>query len=171
MTDILHAPPRYDADSPLAYLLGLVEPALDVPEEQDQRRDAETTAAYAVHTEYGASLAQVLASDHWTGYPAISDGNQRFEASAVAWLDGGLWLHHTQRITERDGARDVLTLIAPCTCGRAYVDFGFDTEDHLMEILSELKATSGRSPHDEKNPLDCSSITATPLYGTADTWQ
>ncbi|MET7855573.1 hypothetical protein ABZT48_47440 [Streptomyces avermitilis] len=70
---------------------------------------------------------------------------------------GGLWLHHTLRITETDGASDVLTLIVPCTCGRGYVDITLDTEDVLMEVLAELRPTNGRSPFIDCL-LDCASV-------------
>lgn len=32
----------------------------------------------------------------------------------MAWLDGGLWLHHTLRISEADSWIEILTLIVPC---------------------------------------------------------
>ncbi|MEU1536006.1 hypothetical protein [Streptomyces fagopyri] len=89
-------------------------------------------------------------------------GSRRWEASAVARLDGGLWLHHTLRITGRDGAQDVLTLVVPCTCGRGYIDMVLDSEGDLMEILAELRPTHGLSPHNDKVPLDCHSVTTTP---------
>ncbi|GDY80593.1 hypothetical protein SAV31267_100780 [Streptomyces avermitilis] len=58
-------------------------------------------------------------------YPAVREsGGRQWEASAVAWLAGGLWLHHTLRITKADGASDVRMLIVPGTCGRGrgYID-------------------------------------------------
>ncbi|MFH8470329.1 hypothetical protein [Streptomyces sp. NPDC017991] len=88
-------------------------------------------------------------------------GDRRFEASAVAFLGGGLWLHHTLRISEADGASDVLTLIVPCTCGRGYTDIGVDTEDDLIETLAELRPTYGRSLHDDSAP-DCHSVRPVP---------
>ncbi|MFJ3228996.1 hypothetical protein ACIPJS_37350 [Streptomyces sp. NPDC086783] len=81
----------------------------------------------------------------------------------MAWLDGGLWLPYLLRITEADGASDVVTLIVPCTCGRGYVDILLDAEDALMEILEELQPTHGRSPHTDVS--DCASVHAVPLIG------
>ncbi|MEU8952456.1 hypothetical protein [Streptomyces sp. NPDC048489] len=89
----------------------------------------------------------------------------------MAWLDGGLWLHHTLRITEDDGATDVLTLIVPCTCGRGDIDVRLDTEEDLMEVLSDLRPTAGLSPHSDRDPLDCGSVTAGPNIRTADAWR
>ncbi|WP_432190463.1 hypothetical protein [Streptomyces sp. Tue6028] len=98
----------------------------------------------------------------WQGYPALREpGGRQWEASAVAWLDGGLWLHHSLCITEREGTVDVLTLIAPCTCGRGYVDITLDSEHILMDILGDLRPTHGRFPHCEE-PLDCGSVHAAP---------
>ncbi|GHB68036.1 hypothetical protein GCM10010377_68690 [Streptomyces viridiviolaceus] len=162
MTEILALPTRpYAADSPLAYLLDLAAEA-GVPSEEEQRDDAETTAAHHVYSAYPHSLAQVVEAMDWRGYPALRpDGYKDFEPSAVAWLDGGLWLHHTLHITEADGAQDVLTLIVPCTCGRGYADIRLDTEDDLLEILADLRPTHGRSPHTD-TPLDCGSIHPAP---------
>jgi hypothetical protein len=165
MTEILHAPaPSYSADSPLAYLLELADQAGGAPTEEEQRDDAETAAAHHVYNAYGYSLAQILDAMSWQGYPAVHEsGRQRWEASAVAWLDGGLWLHHTLHITEADGASDVLTLIVPCTCNRGYVDILLDSEDDLMEFLGELRPTHGRSPHTDLS--DCASVSAVPPIG------
>ncbi|MFJ3229240.1 hypothetical protein ACIPJS_38650 [Streptomyces sp. NPDC086783] len=162
MTATLHTPARsYAADSPLAYLLDLANDTAG-PSEDEQRDEAETAAAHHVYHSYGYSLAQVVDAVAWQGYPAVhEDGHRRWEASAVAWLDGGLWLHHTLRVTETDGAIDVLTLIVPCTCGRGYVDITLDSEDVLMEILPELRPTHGLSPHSDA-PVDCASVTAVP---------
>ncbi|MET8787981.1 hypothetical protein [Streptomyces sp. NPDC004589] len=157
----------YGADSPLAQLLQMAQAADDVPTEAEQRDDAETTAAHHVYNEYTETLGMVIDAEDWRGYPAVrADGLRSWEASAVAWLDGGLWLHHTLHISE-DGARDVLTLIVPCTCGRGYVDIQVDTETDLLAILAELGPTGGRSVH-EVGPLGCASVRpVAPLGG----WQ
>ncbi|MEV2235418.1 hypothetical protein AB0H69_43645 [Streptomyces phaeochromogenes] len=123
---------------------------------------AETAAAQHVFRAYAYSLAQAVEDMDWHGYPAVREhGARRWEASAVAWLDGGLWLHHTLRISEADGASDVLTLIVPCTCGRGYTDIVLDTEDVLLELLAELRPTHGLSLHDDRTP-DCHSVQAVP---------
>lgn len=54
-----------------------------------------------------------------------------------------------------------MTLIVPCTCARGYVDILLDTEDDLIELLSELRPTHGRSPHTD-TPVDCHSIRTAP---------
>ncbi|MFE2823480.1 hypothetical protein [Streptomyces sp. NPDC059271] len=124
---------------------------------------------------YTYSLAQAVDAAAWQGYPALNlDGRRRREACAVAWLDGGLWLHHTLRITEDDGAVDTLTLIVPCTCGRGYVDIGLDSEEVLMDMLLELRPTAGRSPHDDRVPLYCARVhaaTAAPHLGAVSAWR
>ncbi|MFI8234939.1 hypothetical protein ACIGDI_39710 [Streptomyces sp. NPDC085900] len=151
--------PAYAADSPLAVLLDLAAQATG-PDEDEQRDDAQTAAAHHIYQAYPHTFAVVLEVLDWQGYPAWTDDTgRRFEPSAVAWLDGGLWLHHTLHISEADGARDVLTLIVPCTCGHGYVDIHLDTEDALIDILDELRPTHGRSPHTD-TPVDCHSIPA-----------
>ncbi|WP_217236842.1 hypothetical protein [Streptomyces sp. AC555_RSS877] len=164
MTETLtHLTRPYAPDSPLAYLLDLAADA-DGPSEDEQRDDAQTTAAHHIYQDYPHTLAHVLEVTDWQGYPAWegADG-RRFEPSAMAWLDGGLWLHHTLHISETDGARDVLTLIVPCTCGRGYIDVLLDTEDDLIELLSELRPTHGRSPHTD-TPVDCHSVRTAPTF-------
>ncbi|MBQ0855735.1 hypothetical protein J8N05_47125 (plasmid) [Streptomyces sp. BH-SS-21] len=163
MDPVLHTPARpYEPDSPLAYLMEIAAAAVDEEPEDEQRDGAETGAAHHVYAAYAYSLAQAVDSAVWQGYPCVREhGARRFEASAVALLGGGLWLHHTLRVTEADGAHDVLTLIAPCTCGRGYADITIDTEDVLMEILAELKPTYGRSLHDDQAP-DCHSVQQAP---------
>ncbi|WP_415939997.1 hypothetical protein [Streptomyces sp. 039-1] len=169
MTETLQNPLRpFGADSPIAHLLDLADQMGEPPTDQEQRDDAEVAAAHHVYNEFGFSLARVLDADDWTGYPAVSDHGTRWQASAVAWLDGGLWLHHTVRIPEVGPGSDILTLVVPCTCGRGYVDYGFKTEDDLLETFAELKATAGRSPHDDKHPLDCTSVTALTHTRSAD---
>ncbi|WAU78327.1 hypothetical protein O1Q96_00310 (plasmid) [Streptomyces sp. Qhu-G9] len=155
MPDTLTSPARaYAADSPLAHLLDMAQ-AFDAPDADEQREDAVTTAAHHVYTAYPDTLATVVDALDWQGHPALpgtGTGAGPFEPSAVAWLDGGLWLHHTLRISEDDGARDVLTLIVPCTCGHGYTDIVLDTEDVLMELLAELRPTHGLSLHDDRTP-------------------
>jgi hypothetical protein len=72
-----------------------------------------------------------------------------------------MWLHHTLRSTENDGVTDVLTLIAPCTCGRGYTDITLDFEDMLLGVLTELRPTHGQSVH-HSALLDCASVPAAP---------
>ncbi|MGY4983776.1 hypothetical protein ACWCYL_42800 [Streptomyces sp. 900105755] len=155
----------YASDSPLAVLLALATDTVG-PDETEQREDAETAAAHHVYNAYAHTLASVVDACDWQGYPSVTltDG-RRLEPSAVAWLDGGAWLHHTLRITVDDGAFDALTLVVPCTCGRGYVDILLDTEDALIEILTELAPTHGRSPHITDAAVDCHSISTAPaLY-------
>ncbi|MEU1193553.1 hypothetical protein [Streptomyces sp. NPDC005859] len=149
----------YGPDSPLAFLLEVAADACS-PDESEQREDAETAAAHHTYAAYPQTLAQAVEAAHWLGSPAMDRGGRRFEPSAVAWLDGGLWLHHTLRITERDGAADVLTLVVPCTCGR-YTDITLDGEEMLLELLAELAPTHGRSVHDD-SAADCRSIPVVP---------
>ena len=166
MADTLHptASP-YDPHSPLAYLMEIAAAAADEAAEQDERDAAETSAAHLVYRTYTYSLAQALDSEAWQGYPIVREhGTRRFEASAVAFLGGGLWLHHTLRISEADGASDVLTLIVPCTCERGYTDITVDTEEVLIEMLAELRPTYGRSLHDDRMP-DCHSVQPLPRLG------
>lgn len=87
------------------------------------------------------TVGRALEHDAWTGYPALR--NEAIAPSAVAYLDGGLWLHHT--ITHDADYRDVLTLIVPCTCGRGYAALQLENESDLLEVLDELRTTAGRS--------------------------
>ncbi|MFJ6393944.1 hypothetical protein ACIQJT_40935 [Streptomyces sp. NPDC091972] len=156
MHDTLTAVTRpYGADSPLAHLLDMVQ-AVGQPTADEQREDAVTTAAHYVYKAYPDTLGRVLEAMDWTGYPALHCHGFSFEPAATAWLDGGLWLHHTLRLSE-NGAFDVLTLIVPCTCGAGYSDIVLDSEDMLIEILAELRPTHGRSVHDESLG-DCRSV-------------
>ncbi|MFJ4633898.1 hypothetical protein [Streptomyces sp. NPDC088847] len=159
----------YAADSPLAFLLDLAADASG-PDETEQRDNAETAAAHYVYRAYTYSLAQVVEAMDWQGYPSYTgaDGH-RHEPAAVAWLDGGAWLHHTLRLSEADGAVDVLTMVVPCTCGR-YTDITLDGEEVLLEVLAELAPTRGRSVHDEKAG-DCRSVPAVPLTTLARAWR
>ncbi|MFI0515813.1 hypothetical protein ACH3Y9_40530 [Streptomyces sp. WSLK1-5] len=158
MHDTLTVAPRpYAADSPLAHLLDMAQ-AIGQPTEDEQREDAVTAAAHYIYNTYPSTLGTVLDVMDWTGHPALRDPGFSYEPCAMAWLDGGLWLHHTLRITE-DGAVDVLTLIVPCTCGHGYTDIVLDSEDMLIEILAELRPTHGKSVHDESLG-DCRSVRA-----------
>ncbi|MFF1446135.1 hypothetical protein [Streptomyces sp. NPDC058295] len=149
----------YAADSPLAFLLEIAADACG-PSESEQREDAETAAAHHTYAAYPQTLAQAVEAANWHGAPATDSHGRRVEPSAVAWLDGGLWLHHTLRITEHDGAADVLTLVVPCTCG-CYTDITLDGEEML---LAELAPTHGRSVHDDRAG-DCRSVPAVPPVG------
>ncbi|MEV5902849.1 hypothetical protein [Streptomyces sp. NPDC052127] len=159
MPDITTARP-YAPGSPLAFLLEMAADAYG-PNETEQREDAETAAAHHIYAAYPQTLAQAVEAADWQGSPATERGGQHFKPSAVAWLDGGLWLHHTLRISEYDGAADVLTLVVPCTCGR-YTGITLDGEEMLLEVLAELAPTHGRSVHDD-TAADCRSILAAPL--------
>ncbi|WP_331730811.1 hypothetical protein OG933_45195 (plasmid) [Streptomyces sp. NBC_00016] len=145
----------YGPDSPLAFLLEVAADAYG-PDESEQREDAETAAAHHTYAAYPQTLAQAVEAAHWQGAAATDSGGRRVEPSAVAWLDGGLWLHHTLRITEYDGAADLLTLVVPCTCGH-YTNITLDGEEMLLELLAELAPTHGRSMHDD-TVGDCRSI-------------
>ncbi|MEU9438390.1 hypothetical protein [Streptomyces sp. NPDC048252] len=154
MPDTTTARP-YAPGSPLAFLLEVAADACGL-DEGEQREDAETAAAHHTYAAYPQTLAQAVDVADWQGAAATDSGGHRVEPSAVAWLDGGLWLHHTLRITEHDGAADVLTLIVPCTCGR-YTDITLDGEEMLLELLAELAPTHGRSVHDD-TVGDCRSV-------------
>ncbi|MDL5206538.1 hypothetical protein [Streptomyces sp. ALI-76-A] len=132
--------------------------AVGAPTADEECEDAVTAAAHHVYTAYPDTLATVLEAMDWHGYPALrAAGTGSYEPSAVAWLDGGVWLHHTLRLSERDGASDILTLVVPCTCGRGYIDIVLDGEEMLLEILNELRPTDGRSVHDAVSG-DCRSV-------------
>lgn len=157
MHDTLTATPRpYAADSPVAHLLDMAE-GIGQPTEDEQCEDAVTAAAHYVYNAYPDTLGTVLDAMDWTGHPALHSAGFAFEPAATAWLDGGLWLHHTLRISEADGAVDVLTLIVPCTCGHGYTDIVLDSEDMLIEILAELRPTHGKSVHDDSHD-DCRTV-------------
>ncbi|MFD5572765.1 hypothetical protein [Streptomyces cadmiisoli] len=159
MTDTLLTPIArpYAADSPLAHLLDMAH-AADIPDADEQRDDAETAAAHHVYEQYTDTIGTVIEAGEWTGYPALRPERCRgYEPSAVVWLGGGLWLHHTVHVSE-DGARDALTLIAPCDCGSGYVDFLIDTETDLLAILADLRPTDGRVSHFTQALLGCGSI-------------
>ncbi|MFE9348005.1 hypothetical protein [Streptomyces olivaceus] len=153
MTNILETAviPALDDASPLARLFAMISER-DAHTEAEQRDDAETAAAQHVYTQYGATLGQVLYDEDWSGRIAVKDN--RLEASAVAWLEGGLWLHHTLDISEYDGAHDVLTLLVPCACDSGYIAFHLENEEDLLEILTDLRRTRGRVPHQHD---DCAS--------------
>jgi len=147
VTDTLTTPaaPPYEADSPLAELFDIAQ-AVGVPTDDEQRDNAETAAAHHVWNQYADTFGRALNDDNWVGRPALKPNG--LEPSAIIPLGGGLWLHHTLDISERDGARDVLTLLAPCNCGRGYLGYELDGEDDLLQILTDLRRTSGRVTHD-----------------------
>ncbi|MFD9285717.1 hypothetical protein ACFWD7_52630 [Streptomyces mirabilis] len=150
MTETLTPPTTAGADSPLALLFDIAREIGTVGEDE-QRDDAKTAALDHTWSRYPDTLGKVLSDDDWSGRPALAGAG--LEQSAVAYLDGGLWLHHS---SDGDQERDVLTLIAPCTCGNGYVDTVLDGEWDLLEVLTELRATSGRFPHNSDRP-DCDS--------------
>ncbi|MGW1364550.1 hypothetical protein ACWCQP_44995 [Streptomyces chartreusis] len=151
MTETLTPPTvAAGADSPLALLFDI---ALEIGTqgEDEQRDDAQTAALDHVWTAYPDTLGKALDTDDWSGQPALDGAG--LEPSAVAYLDGGLWLHHS---SDGDQERDVLTLIAPCTCGTGYIDTVLDGERDLLQVLTDLRATGGRFPHNSNEP-DCDS--------------
>jgi hypothetical protein len=137
------------ADSPLALLFDI---ALEIGTqgEDEQREDAKTAALHYVWSAYPDTLGKAVDEDDWSGRPAVPG----VEPCAVAYLDGGWWLHHT---VDGDQERDVLTLIAPCTCQHGYVDTVLDGEWDLLEVLTDLRSTGGRFPHNSDRP-DCTSL-------------
>lgn len=144
------------ADSPLAVLFDIVATTARISEDEECD-GAEIAAADHVYRAYADTLGRVLEHDAWTGYPALRDN--AFEPGAVAYLGGGLWLHHT--ITNGADYHDVLTLIVPCPCGRGYVDPQLEDENDLLEVLEELRGTGGRSAHGgDTGGLYCDSTTA-----------
>ncbi|MEU1567983.1 hypothetical protein ABZ504_48055 [Streptomyces mirabilis] len=138
------------ADSPLALLFDIAL-EIGVQGEDEQREDAKTAALDHVWSHYPDTLGKAVDEDDWTGRPALPEAG--LEPCAVAYLDGGWWLHHT---ADGDQERDVLTLIAPCTCTNGYVDTALDGEWDLLEVLNDLRATGGRFPHNSDRP-DCHS--------------
>ncbi|MFK0112524.1 hypothetical protein [Streptomyces sp. NPDC091217] len=151
MTETLTPPTvAAGADSPLALLFDIAR-EIGVQGEDEQCDDAETAALDHVWNVYPDTLGKALDEDDWKGQPALSGAG--LEPSAVAYLDGGLWLHHS---SDGDKERDVLTLIAPCTCGTGYVDTALDGESDLLQVLNDLRATAGRFPHHNDRP-DCDS--------------
>ncbi|MFF0087831.1 hypothetical protein ACFYR1_50755 [Streptomyces canus] len=151
MTETLTPPAvAVGADSPLALLFDI---ALEIgtQSEDEQCEDAKTAALHHVWSRYPDTLGKAVDEDDWTGFPALPGAG--LEACAVAYLDGGWWLHHT---VDGDQEQEVLTLIAPCTCGDGYVDTVLDGEWDLLEVLTDLRATGGRFPHHSDRP-DCDS--------------
>ncbi|MFD9282122.1 hypothetical protein ACFWD7_33405 [Streptomyces mirabilis] len=148
------------ADSPLAVLFDLAL-AIGTVGEDVQRDDAETAALDHVWSVYPDTLGKVLDHDDWSGRPALAGAG--LEPCAVAYLDGSLWLHHS---SDGDQEQGVLTLIAPCTCGNGYVDTALDGEQDLLQVLNDLRATSGRFPHDSGWP-DCDSQRRLRAWGDA----
>jgi hypothetical protein len=148
------------ADSPLALLFDIAL-EIGVQGEDEQRDNAETAALDHVWNAYPDTLGKALDDDDWSGKAALAGAG--LEPSAVAYLDGGLWLHHS---SDGDQERDVLTLIAPCTCGNGYVDTVLDGESDLLQVLNDLRATAGRFPHDTDRP-DCDSQRRLRAWGDA----
>jgi hypothetical protein len=132
------------ADSPLAFLLNTAR-ELDTMTADDEREDAKTAALDHAWGRYPDTLGQALDEDDWTGYPKLAENE--LEPSAVAFLDGGLWLHF-------DSDQELLTLIVPCTCGRGYIDTALDNEADLLDLLKLLHPTHGRFQHNTSSP-DC----------------
>lgn len=161
MTETLTPPTiAAGADSPLALLFDI---ALEIGVQgaDEQRDNAETAALDHVWNAYPDTLGKALDDDDWSGRPALPEAV--LEPSAVAYLDGGLWLHHT---VDADQEQDVLTLVAPCTCGNGYVDTVLDGESDLLQVLTDLRATGGRFPHDSGWP-DCDSQHRLRAWGAA----
>ncbi|MFH8379030.1 hypothetical protein ACH4A7_36590 [Streptomyces cyaneofuscatus] len=142
LTPPLICPTGASPDSPLAVLFNIAATSARLTLEEE-RESAETTAADHVYTAYPDTLGQALDHDAWTGYPALRDN--AVQPSAVAHLDGGLWLHHT--ITSDADYRDALTLLVPCTCGHGYVESLLEDETDLLELLQELRPTGGHAVH------------------------
>ncbi|PVC80774.1 hypothetical protein DBP19_35370 [Streptomyces sp. CS090A] len=142
LTPPLTCPTGASPDSPLAVLFSIAATSGRLTLEEE-RESAETTAADHVYTAYPDTLGQAVDHDAWTGYPALRDN--AVQPSAVAHLDGGLWLHHT--ITADADYRDVLTLLVPCTCGHGYVASLLEDENDLLELLQELRPTGGHAVH------------------------
>ncbi|MER5509347.1 hypothetical protein ABT052_29020 [Streptomyces sp. NPDC002766] len=150
MTDTLSPPTTgAGADSPLALLFDIAL-EIGVQSDDEQSDDAETAALDHVWSTYPDTLGKALDADDWNGRPGLPGAG--LEPCAVAYLDGGLWLHHSSH----DQEQNVLTLIAPCTCGNGYIDTALDGERDLLQVLTELRATGGRFPHHDERP-DCDS--------------
>ncbi|MEU6631761.1 hypothetical protein ABZ905_26290 [Streptomyces parvus] len=156
MTKPLTSPASF---SPLALLYDIAATAhLTHRFVQDEERElAETAAADHIYTAYPDTLGQALDHEAWSGFPALRDNN--VQPSAVAHLDGGLWLHHT--ITADTDHRDALTLLMPCICGHGYVPTLLEDERDLLELLRELRATGGAVHSDDTGGPYCDSIPAT----------
>ncbi|MFD5898646.1 hypothetical protein [Streptomyces sp. NPDC060366] len=152
MTETLEPVAAADG-SPLARLFAIVG-EIDTADEAEQRDAAELAAGHHLYTQYADTLDRALDQDDWTGHPAVK--NLRLGSSAVAWLHGGLWLHHTHG-RETDEDRDVLTLIVPCSCGRGYVPYELENEDDLLKILTGLRPTGGHVTH-EPGSGECDSV-------------
>ncbi|WP_460074074.1 hypothetical protein [Streptomyces sp. YKOK-I1] len=151
MTETLTPPTTtVGADSPLALLFDIAREIGTVGEDE-QRDDAETAALDHIWNAYPDTLGKVLHAEDWSGRPALAGAG--LQPCAVAYLDGGLWLHHS---SDGDREHGVLTLIAPCTCGNGYIDTVLDGESDLLQVLTELRATEGRFPH-HGDDLDCDS--------------
>ncbi|MFF5893850.1 hypothetical protein ACFY72_34540 [Streptomyces globisporus] len=157
MTEALTSPAT---GSPLAHLFDIAATAHLTPRliQDEERELAETAAADHIYTAYPETLGLAVDQEAWTGFPALRDNN--VQPSAVAHLDGGLWLHHT--MTANADYRDALTLLVPCICGHGYVPTLLEDENDLLELLNELRVTGGRAVHsDGTGGPYCDSIPAT----------
>lgn len=153
MTETLHPVAAADG-SPLARLFAIVS-EFETAGATESREAAALAAGHHLYTQYGATLDLVLDQEAWSGRAAVK--KPRLESSADAWLEGGLWLHHTRRTSDTDGDGDVLTLIVPCDCGTGYVDYELDGEDDLIGLLTGLRRTGGHVTH-EPGSGECDSV-------------
>ncbi|MGW1438674.1 hypothetical protein ACWD7M_25950 [Streptomyces griseus] len=147
------------AGSPLALLFGITTAEQQAARVvQDEERDmAATAAADHVYTAYPNTLGRAVDHDAWTGFPTLRDHG--LQLSAVAYLDGGIWLYHT--IPALGDFRDVLTLLVPCDCGHGYVPSLLENERDLLELLRELRLADGRAVHrGDTGGAYCASIPA-----------
>ncbi|MFD5343410.1 hypothetical protein ACFWJY_06495 [Streptomyces anulatus] len=135
------------AGSPLALLFAITTSARQTARiVQDEERDmAATAAADHVYTAYPNTLGRAVDHDAWTDFPALR--GHGLQPSAAAYLDGGLWLHHT--IPALADYRDVLTLLVPCDCGHGYVPSLLEDENDLLELLRELRSAGGCAVHSD----------------------
>ncbi|MCI3276250.1 hypothetical protein [Streptomyces cylindrosporus] len=86
-----------------------------------QRRTAARVADDETYAAFPDTLAQVVESEAWVGYPALYvDGFEdqwAIAPCAVTYLDEGVWLHHTSTPGPDGYPEHRWTLIAPCVCG------------------------------------------------------
>ncbi|WP_329438019.1 hypothetical protein [Streptomyces canus] len=139
MTETLTPPTvAAGADSPLALLFDIAL-EIGVQGEDEQREDAKTAALDHIWSHYPDTLGKAVDDDDWTGRPAVPQAG--LEPCAVAYLDGGWWLHHT---VDGDQERDVFTLIAPCTCQNGCIDTVLDGERDLRpwDLLAAVGAAA-----------------------------
>lgn len=129
------------ADSPIGILFDIAR-EIGADGEEEQRVNAQMAAVDHVWRVYPDTIAKAVDEDKWSGQVALTGAG--LEPCAVAYLDEGLWLHHS---SSGEQESHVLTLIAPCTCGAGYIDTVLDSETDLLEILTDLRATNGQFPH------------------------